>query len=195
MTYLFDIGNVLLTFDFTPALKGLSGPNPSQSALTEIISRKDEFEAGQVLQNDYIGWASKLLDYQGSPTEFAHAWNNIFTPVEGTWKLVEKLAAQNHRLILFSNTNPIHAPFILENYSVFDHFHHAVFSHEIQAIKPNSEFFTRAFEKFDIDPTETIYIDDLPENIAAGKRHGLQSFQYDHTNHQALLNWLTKVTP
>lgn len=194
MTYLFDIGNVLLTFDFTPALTGLVGPNPKPDALQQIITRKDHFEAGQMPIEEYITWASELLDFKGDHDDFAHAWNHIFTPVEGTWKLVEKLAAEGHRLILYSNTNPIHAPFITKQYPIFNHFHHAVFSHEIQAIKPDPDFFTRSFEKFDIDPTDTIYIDDMPENIDAGKKHGLQSFLYNHQDHQALLDWLESTT-
>lgn len=189
-TYLFDIGNVLLSFDFTPALSSLLGPNPKPDALHQIIERKDEFESGQIEVDDYIKWASGLLDFKGSHEDFKQAWRNIFTPIQGTWELAEKLKSDGHRLILYSNTNVIHAQYCLETYSVFENFDHAVFSHEIGAIKPHSDFFLRSFDKFNIDPSRSYYIDDLPENIEAGRNHGLHTHLYSADRHQELLDWV-----
>lgn len=193
MTYLFDIGNVLLAFDFTPALKSLKGASFDPEAINKIIARKDDFESGKIPVDEYIAWASELLDSRANQEEFKSAWNSIFTPITPTWELAAKLKAEGHRLILYSNTNAIHAPYCLETYPVFEHFDHAVFSHEIGAIKPQPEFFLRSFEQFNIIPEETIYIDDLPANIAAGESHGLRSFLYDKDNHASLLDWLTEM--
>lgn len=189
-TYLFDIGNVLLAFDFTPALSSLLGANAEPTALAQIIARKDELESGKIEITPFIQWASALLDFSGSEAEFRAIWCNIFTPISGTWELAKKLKAEGNRLILYSNTNAIHAPFCLETYSIFEHFDHAVFSHEIGAIKPQPDFFMRSFEKFNIDPAQTYYIDDMPENIAAGRAHGLDSFLYSADNHAELLDWI-----
>lgn len=189
-TYLFDIGNVLLAFDFTPALSSLMGANPKPDALKQIIDRKDEFEAGRIDITPYIKWASELLDFRGSEEEFKQAWRNIFTPITPTWELAKKLKNDGHRLILYSNTNAIHAPHCLASYEVFELFDHAVFSHEIGAIKPHTDFFLRSFEKFNIDPAETFYIDDMPENIEAGRTHGLDSHLYSANRHSDLLDWI-----
>ena len=190
MTYLFDIGNVLLSFDFIPALNSLKGENPAPNAVDEIIHHKDAFEAGELLLPEYLILVRELLDYSGSDHDFFTTWNSIFTPIQETFKLAKTLKNQGHRLILFSNINPIHAPFCLKEYKLSEIFDHYVFSYEINAIKPNNAFFTRAFEKFQINPEDTIYIDDLPENIAAGKRFGLRSFCYDYNKHDELLLWL-----
>ena len=48
MTYLFDIGNVLLAFDFDPALNSLKGANHAPNAIEQIIHKKDAFEAGEI---------------------------------------------------------------------------------------------------------------------------------------------------
>jgi putative hydrolase of the HAD superfamily len=189
-TYLFDIGNVLLAFDFTPALSALLGPNHHPTALAQIIERKDEFEAGKIEVSDYIRWASQLLDFSGSEEEFKHVWRHIFTPIDGTWELAKQLKSDGHRLILYSNTNAIHAPHCIETYSIFEYFDHAVFSHEIGAIKPEDDFFLKSFEQFQIDPNETYYIDDLPANIEAGKKHGLSTHLYSANRHQDLLDWV-----
>lgn len=192
MTYLFDIGNVLLAFDFTPALSTLLGRQADPNALQQIIARKDDFEAGQIDVDEYISWASTLLDYRGGADGFKQAWRSIFTPIYPNWELVKQLHAEGHRLILYSNTNAIHAPYCMEQYDIFRYFDHAVFSHEIGEIKPHCDFFTRSFELFDINPAETRYIDDLEDNILAGRRHGLDCFHYLPDSHQALAQWTKK---
>jgi len=190
MTFLFDIGNVLLAFDFLPALNSLKGANPDPNAIDKIIAAKDDFEAGETPLEEYIILIRKLLDFNGSEAELFTAWNSIFTEIPETFQLAHSLKAQGHRLILFSNINPIHGPYCVEQHQLDERFNHAVFSYEIGAIKPHDAFFTRAFEKYQIIPEETIYIDDLPENIAAGNRHGLISFCYDYRRHNDLLSWL-----
>lgn len=190
MTYLFDIGNVLLSFDFEPALSSLKGPNPDPSALEKIIEAKDPFEAGQTSISEYLAFVSPLLDFQGSPEDFYKAWNSIFTPIPATWELLKSLSSKGHRIILFSNINPIHAPYLLETHDVFEYADKAAFSFELGAIKPEKAFFTRAFEAFDIIPEDTIYIDDLPQNIDMGKQLGLHSFCYDYNKHSELTEWL-----
>lgn len=194
MTYLFDIGNVLLAFDFLPALNSLKGENAAPNAIEKILEKKDPFEAGEIPLNDYTLILRELLDYQGSDTELFTAWNSIFTEIPATFKLAQSLKNKGHRLILFSNTNPIHGPYCLEKHQLLECFDHAVFSYEINAIKPHDDFFTRSFEKYQIIPEETIYIDDLPENIAAGKRHGLRSFCYNYRKHDALVSWMETQT-
>lgn len=193
MTYLFDIGKVLLDFDFGPALKTLQGPAATAEGYQALMQRKDSFESGQESAETYIPFASKQLDFHGSQDEFRRAWNAIFTPIMANWELAEKLNKQGHRLILYSNTNSIHAPFITSHYAVFQHFHGAIFSHEVKSIKPADEFYQASIKQYNLIPEETIYIDDMPENIAAGKRFGFHSFQYDLHNHQALLDWLETI--
>ncbi len=193
MTYLFDIGKVLLDFDFAPALGELTGPSSNQEDFQTLMAKKDGFESGQIAKQDFIAEASQLLDFHGSAEAFCDAWNAIFTPIPGTWELVKELKAQGHRLILYSNTNCIHAPHITSHYSVFEHFDGAIFSHEVKAIKPAERFYLASIQLYDLIPEETIYIDDMPENIAAGKAFGFHSFQYDLHNHGDLLEWLKTI--
>ena len=190
MTYLFDIGNVLLSFDFQPALNSLMGENPAHNAFDKLMLRKDDFESGDLSADEYVLLARDILDYHGPDSHFLDVWNSIFTKIPATFELAKSLKEQGHRLILFSNISPIHANYCKENYHLMSLFDAAAFSYQMKAIKPNDKFFTKAFEKFDIIPKDTIYIDDLPENIATGKRLGLQSFRYDSGKHHDLIAWL-----
>lgn len=190
MTYLFDIGNVLLSFDFLPALNSLIGKNATPDAVDQLLLKKDSFESGKINTTEYVLLARKLLDYQGSDEHFFNTWNSIFTKIPKTFDLAKSLKEEGHRLILFSNISPIHAHYCLNTYNLMGIFDDAVLSYEIGAIKPEDSFYTRAFDKYDIIPKKSIYIDDLPQNIATGKKHGLRSFCYNQYQHNDLLVWL-----
>lgn len=192
--FLFDIGKVLLDFDFESSLRKFlpaNHPNPT-GALDKLLARKDEFEAGKVNTEDYTRWALETLESDVSPEIFHHAWCNIFTPNQPMWDVAKKLRAAGHRLILFSNTNALHCPWVFEAFPEFSLFHGAVLSYEVGAIKPEPAIYQYAIEKYSLTPENTLYIDDLPANIATGQEFGFQTHQYHLTNHAAFEHWLSQ---
>jgi HAD superfamily hydrolase (TIGR01509 family) len=192
MTFLFDIGRVLLDFRFEPSLATLLPPGTSdaEERLARLLARKDEFEAGKIDVPIYVDWALEVMGSPASRAEFQTAWQRIFTPNEPMWQTVRQLAADGHRLILFSNTNAIHCPWIFEEYPELSLFEGAVLSHQTGAIKPQPEIYQYAISTYGLVPADTLYIDDLPDNIAAGRRFGFHCWQYDLHDHAAFESWL-----
>lgn len=192
MNFLYDIGRVLLDFDFESSLSRLLPADCAdpRERLERLLERKDEFEAGAIEVDPYINWALGVMGSTATSGEFRDAWRSIFTPNEPMWKCVRELAAKGHRLILFSNTNAIHCPWIFENYPEFSLFEGAVLSYEVGSIKPDAGIYTHALEMHGLDPAATLYIDDLPENIATGRAFGLHCWQYDLRDHASFEEWL-----
>ncbi|MGD1980060.1 MAG: HAD family phosphatase [Akkermansiaceae bacterium] len=198
MTFLFDIGNVLLKLHFERFHAAVLGseeiPLPE-----ELDALKVPYETGAIDDDAFVDRSLEHLTGSLSREQFTAAWEDIFSANEPMWLVVEKLKASNHRLILFSNTNNLHAGSFLKAYPGFDDFDHHHFSHQVGALKPHPDFYQRAIEDYELNPTETIYLDDLPENIATGKEMGFHSWQYDYNDHQSCLNWLhglgIKLTP
>jgi HAD superfamily hydrolase (TIGR01509 family) len=192
MTFLFDIGRVLLDFEFESLLASLLPPGDAQAhaRLAVLLERKDEFETGAIGPDAFIAWALEVLGSAASPDEFRHAWRDVFTPNLAMWQTVRSLAAAGHRLILFSNTNALHCPWAFDTFPDFSLFHAAVLSFEVGAIKPEPGIYQHAIAAHHLDPAATRYIDDLAENIAAGRAHGFRCFQYDLANHPAFQLWL-----
>ena len=190
--FLFDIGKVLLDFDFETSLSRLLPPDhpAPHTALEKLIVKKDDFEAGRISTMDYTDWALATLESEATPEQFHRAWQEIFTPNLPMWEAVRSLRADGHRLILFSNTNAIHVPYIYDAYPELSLFHGAVMSFETGHIKPEPEIYRQAIEKYSLTPSETLYIDDLPANIATGRDFGFISHQYELTNHPAFGQWL-----
>ena len=192
MTFLYDIGRVLLDFDFESSLARLlpaDCPDPA-ARLERLLDRKDDFEAGMIDPDEYIHWALGVLGSPATPAEFRHAWQRIFTPNDPMWQCVRKLSAAGHRLILFSNTNAIHCPWVFEAYPEFSLFDGAVLSFETGTIKPHPPIYQHAVDAHDLIPESTLYIDDLPQNIATGREFGFHCWQYELSDHAAFERWL-----
>ena len=192
MNFLFDIGRVLLDFNFENSLSKLLPPGAenAEERLARLLHRKDEFEAGKIGTDAYIDWALDVLESDATPEQFRESWRGIFTPNEPMWTVARSIAAEGHRLILFSNINAIHHPWILDHYPDFSIFSGAIFSHETGFIKPQPEIYHHAIQKYDLDPSRTIYIDDMPANAAAGRKFGFRTWQYDLHGHAEFEEWL-----
>lgn len=192
MNFLFDIGNVILGIDFISSLKKVIPkdlPNVDDR-LDTIMYRKDEFEAGRVPTSDYFPWAAKQVGMAEDLEIFMQAWTSIFKPNLPMWETIEQLYSEGHRLFLFSNINNPHKDYILKNYSIFENFTNGIFSFETGHIKPEKEIYDMAILQCDLNPAETIYIDDLPANILAGKEAGFLSHEYRIDQHDKFLAWL-----
>lgn len=193
MNFLFDIGRVILDFDFESSLRRLlpqDCPDP-RARLVRLLDRKDDFEAGRVPPEEYIPWALEVMGSTATHDEFRHAWRDIFTPNVPMWDCVHRLAEDDHRLILFSNINAIHCPWIFQEYDIFSRFHGGVLSFEVGEIKPHDGIYQHAIAKWSLDPAETLYIDDMPENTASGERFGFRCHTYDARRHDVFLSWLS----
>ncbi|WP_411825756.1 HAD family hydrolase [Luteolibacter sp. AS25] len=195
--FLFDIGNVLLAFDFEKSLSTLlppDHPNP-QATIGKLLERKDSFETGEISVEDFTTWALGILESDATPAEFHQAWQNIFTPNQAMWQNVRQLSDQGHRLILFSNINAIHAPWIFEEFPQFEIFRHAVLSFEAKSIKPQESIYQHAIDKYALHTSETFYIDDMEKNVQTGYQMGFQTHHYDINDHQAFEDWLSENLP
>ncbi|MDP0491303.1 MAG: HAD family phosphatase [Verrucomicrobiota bacterium JB023] len=193
---LIDIGNVLLTTDFENSLKRLipSELADPEARIHSLLERKDELEGGQMTMDDFIEWASKKLGYEGPKEDFLVAWNDIFEPIAPMWETIRDLKGRGIKLYLFSNTNQAHADYFLSTYeTLFQLFDGRIFSYEIDAVKPDPAIYHHAFEKYSLKPEETLYIDDLPENISTGLQLSLHSWRYNVDSHEAMTRWLVEV--
>ena len=191
MTFLYDIGNVIMNFDFAPAVAHYvqRSSHPVTDPLSEVAAIKDKLENGEMGSDEFIQHAIDTFGYQGTKEEFVTAWNGIFTKNEPMARVIEKLAADGHTLYLLSNTNGIHLDYLL-SVDIFSHFQEGVYSHLAKCMKPGDQIYEIAIEQLSLDPAETIYIDDLPENAEAGRRFGFLTHQYDSANHNAFLSFL-----
>lgn len=190
---IFDIGNVLLHFDFGRTLKRIA-PYCGEDIdllISGLEPIKQALEGGRISSERFLDEVTALLKYTGSRAELVSAWQQIFDPVQATHRLVERLA-DFVPLYLLSNTNGLHAEYFLSEWEVFRRFSGAVYSHEAGMMKPDLEIYEHAIAKFGVTPSRTLFVDDLEPNIKSALEAGLQAHHYSAAAHADLIGTLLK---
>lgn len=182
---IFDIGNVLLRFDYLVAARRLMAHNgiaelPDRAP---IVAAKEALEGGRIDRAEFLRLVRPEFSHSGSDAEFIAMWEDIFEENQPMTALATDLAARGMPTFLLSNISCIHHEFIFRRYPVFTTFRDGVFSYRAGALKPESRIYEIAIAQFGIDPARTLFIDDLPENIAAAERAGLRGLVYDFRDH------------
>ncbi|HWL51900.1 MAG TPA: HAD family phosphatase [Chthoniobacteraceae bacterium] len=192
--FVFDIGNVLLRFDFGKAvarLEPLCDLKSNGRFLAPLEAVKNEYESGRRTRADFLKEAFRLLGYRGDEAGFVSAWEEIFEVNEPMVELVEALHGR-YPLYLLSNISDIHVDYILAQYPFFGRFTDAVYSYRVCCSKPDPAIYTVAAQQFGVIPERTVFIDDLPANVAAAQGVGFRAVPYDFRRHDALLGTLAE---
>ena len=192
--FLFDIGNVLVRFDFSKAYRELS-PRSGVEHTPELIARievvKLRYEDGQMARADFLGEVFRFLSFRGTEAQFMAAWQGIFAANQPMVELVRKLHGR-FPLYLLSNTNCMHVEGLFRDFDVFALFSGGTYSHVARASKPGARIFEIACAEHGLVPAETFFIDDLAANVATARELGFLTHQYHPDRHEALLQDLQR---
>jgi len=183
-SFIFDIGNVLLPFDYSVATRRLEPlcKISVEEALKICHPVLHDWESGKINRADFLRLITEQLKFSGTEEEFVGIWQDIFTENRAMTELVHSLRGR-YPLYLLSNTNDIHVQYFLRIYPVFSHFSGAVYSHEVKCMKPGPEIYGIAVQKFGLNPSETVFIDDLPANVQTASELGFTAIRYDYNRH------------
>lgn len=194
---LFDIGNVIVHFDFSTAAERLAALSDAstENVLKLLMPFKDALESGQMSDEDFVTRSMDTINFTGSREEFAAIWGDIFTANRPMMEFIRDVHGRVP-LYLLSNTSGLHKDYLFTNFDTFGLFEGGVYSHEARSMKPHEPIFRNVIDTFGLDPARTFYIDDLADNIRTGQRLGFASHHYDPKQHprfvEEALGWLEK---
>ncbi|MGC3989914.1 MAG: HAD family phosphatase [Chthoniobacteraceae bacterium] len=194
-SFIFDIGNVLLAFDFDRALNRILPrcelPITDERKLA-CDAIKNEYERGAIDRGTFLRRIYAEIGYRGTDADFVQAWEEIFTENTPMVDLVRSLHGKLP-IYLLSNTSDLHVDYIFREYPFFSLFGDAVYSYRAGCMKPERKIYEITVEQLQVKPEETVFIDDLPKNIETAKAMGFHAFQYDLKDHTTLLEGLRKL--
>ena len=186
--FLFDIGNVIVRFDFSLALRRVAEDSEVHDPV-EVLARIDRvkgaYEDGQIDRTAFLGAVFDVLRYRGTEAAFISAWEEIFEPNPPMIALVERLHGR-FPLFLLSNIGDIHRDYLFRRYPVFARFTAGTYSYAVRASKPGPEIYQHAIRTHGIEPARTFFIDDLLPNIATARTLGFRAHHYHPDRHADL---------
>src|ERR1039458_3479813 len=180
---LFDLGKVLIHFDFRRGYRALEGlcrytaaEIPRRLAGTGLVER---FETGLVEPRDFVDRTCGMLGLNMDFDQFRVIWSIIFPDILIPESMLEGLG-RRHRLVLVSNTNALHFEMIRQTYaSLLRYFDHLVLSYEVHAMKPMREIFQAAVDAAGCRPDQCFYADDIVTYTEAAKRMGIDAVTFE----------------
>jgi len=99
-------------------------------------------------------------------------------PLADTVALLRRLHEAGHALYFLSNMPAPYADHLEANHDFLALFRHGVFSARAGMIKPDAAIYAHAIETFGIDPSDTLFIDDVAHNIDAAHAAGWQGIVF-----------------
>ena len=175
----FDLGKVLLHFDWKIMLDRIAEKSPlSPEKIAQLLKDDPQilaYEVGSVTSAKFFSHLKKRLKYKGTAKELRACFSEIFTPMPEHIALAAALAP-HYPLALISNTNEAHIVHAEATYSFFSLFRVRIYSHQVRTIKPRPEIYQAALKALNnVDPLETLFIDDLEANIIGAVQLGWQT--------------------
>jgi len=188
----FDFGGVLLDIDFSLTYRELSHLLGVEFYPEKIFDEAQQvlidFEIGKMNKETFI-WSIQRFSQKEVPHGFdiIKAWNHMLLG----WR-PEKLQylaqlKKNYNLYLLSNTNEIHIEWVhrdlLKNHAITSfeevYFDKVYYSHQIGMRKPDSHIYQHVLDDANIRPEQTLFVDDLSDNVASAVAIGYQGYHHN----------------
>lgn len=182
MNIVFDLGGVIFNWQPNDLVKSVFNDSETQrSARTEIIGHPDwiELDRGTMTRDQAIdrGAARTGIPRQ-DVTRLFDALPPSLTPIDETIDLVGTLGDTNNKLFVLSNMHLATIAYLEREHDIWGMFDGIVISSRIRMVKPEIGIYEHLLASHELRAADTIFIDDMDENVAAATSIGIQSIRF-----------------
>ncbi|MCL2227576.1 MAG: HAD family phosphatase [Oscillospiraceae bacterium] len=182
MNFVFDIGNVLVTYKPYTYIEGLFPGSPFVKELAAAIFLGKEWldlDRGTLTFGEACEILCKRMPELDAEIRLAFKnVNNLYSPITETTDLLPKIREQGHKIYYLSNISFDARDYLLQNYRFFDLFDGGVFSCDVRLLKPEEEIYRHLLEKHSLTPEECIFFDDVEANAKAAEKLGIRGVTF-----------------
>ncbi len=178
----FDIGRVIIDLDPRRAIAAIGAASTLEpKKLWDSVHKDplwDGFQEGRVTPRQ---WYKNLMERFQTPIsfdEFRIAWNSVLVPKTLLPEQLFKQLSKKCRLVLLSNTDPIHVKYMESKFKFMRYFPKRIYSCDVGASKPSIKIFRAAIKAADAALERILYIDDIRDYVLAARRIGLNAIQF-----------------
>jgi len=175
----FDVGKVLLSYKWADA------------ATMAGVSEDEAKELSQKLFEEYLWYELDLgirpyfdivEDFRKKYPQYSEALLNYFTNVEnmpiareGVWAEVKRLKEKGYKLYILSNYSDYMFKKHTSMFPFIGYMDGVLVSYMVNLCKPDVKIYETLFERFNIDPKESLFFDDRPENTQRSRELGMDA--------------------
>ncbi|MCL2249299.1 MAG: HAD family phosphatase [Oscillospiraceae bacterium] len=177
MNYIFDIGNVLVTYEPRKYLEGLFADETAIDLILHNVYLSDEWQIadeGKLTRDEMTKiFCERLPQYKNEVINLMKNVSDMFKPLD-TMKLLPKIKDAGHKLYYLSNITFDVRDYLVETYDFIGLFEGGIFSCDERIIKPNPEIYRLLLRRYNLNASDCIFFDDLEKNINAAEKEGIK---------------------
>ncbi len=184
----FDIGNVLISWDPHPAIAKSVGEQEATRFLADedfdFMAWNHEQDAGrswregeEVAVTSHPHWERAIRAYRENYAD------SLIGPIGDTVQVLQELHAAGTRLFALTNWSRELFPVALNRFAFLGLFEDIIVSGVEGVAKPDPEIFRVLRERVGHDLAHCVFIDDSPRNIRAAADAGLDAILFTDTGH------------
>ncbi|MCX6276667.1 MAG: HAD family phosphatase [Bacteroidetes bacterium] len=184
---IFDFGGVICNIDVKLTQQAFISLGLKTFDTKKSISASsglfEKIETGVITTEQFRTELKHFISNPVTDSQIDNAWNALLLDIPASRIRLLEQVRTHYRIFLLSNSNEIHYFKFLENfqqeyrYRDFDAlFEKAYFSFNIGLKKPAREIFEFVIEKSNINPAETIFIDDTLVHVEGARQVGIHGY-------------------
>lgn len=191
----FDLGNVLIPFNYQIIVNKFNRIKPGlgnkfYKLYEDNYNIHRNFEKGIINTEQFLTIMLEWLEGKVFGKKFCKIYSSLFSVNQEVVDLLPILKKKKYKLVLLSNTNPIHKKYGYGHYDFLKFFDKLILSHEVKSIKPEKEIY-KAVESFTGKPAkEHFFIDDINKYVDGAKKMGWDGARF--TTYENLVGELKK---
>lgn len=183
MDIILDMGNVLLEWNKDKILRGVVKTEKDYMILDKAIFQSglwERLDLGTLTREELVLKVVSMIGsiYQEKVQEVVWNWPSYIEIYTEVFPLLARLKEKGHRIFVLSNTSPVFYELLEEQLSplneILDGF---VLSCDIKAIKPDPKMFEEILHKYQLDPVNCIFLDDVKDNTKMAESLGIKAYQ------------------
>jgi putative hydrolase of the HAD superfamily len=181
----FDVGNVLVRWD-PHTIINQSFPNhvSPQSLMQAIFKHQTWYDLnlGLITEVEAIAQYHERLQIDKPSLELLiQIAKASLLPIEESILLLERLSRLEFKLYALTDNTKEIMIYLKEKYQFWQYFQGVVVSAEIGYLKPAQEIYQHLLTTYQLEPFETVFIDDLEKNIQGAKQCGIHGVVFQNT--------------
>lgn len=182
-TIIFDLGGVLIDWNPRYLYRKFFKTEEEVTWFLENICTSewnDQQDGGRSFEEATKELIQKHPEWEEPITAWYGRWHEtIAGPIEGTVQILKEIKeSKKYALYALTNWSAETFPWALDNFDFLHWFEGIVVSGVEKSRKPLPEFFQILFDRYTINPSEALFIDDNIHNIEGAKVLGMNTITF-----------------
>ena len=181
-TLIFDLGKVLVRYDFRKLLADLKYDEETAQAVAEAMFLSPQWtegDRGEKTEEEILqSFINNNPAYEQEIRQTFEEMGRTISLYSYTKDWIKYLKKRGYKLYILSNFSKPLYDRCQKELKFLDLMDGGYMSWQIHCLKPEPEIFQKLLSDFQIDPSKAVFLDDMMDNVAEARAQGLNAIHF-----------------